>query len=101
MPSDYSTFLERIVSIEYLSPELIFNLGHDQSSDLWAFGVLLHEMFVAITPFAPKRSDNVTELFTNIAMVKKNGLKLMPKLMEKDALANNLVQLLLKPEPTE
>ena len=25
---------------EYLSPELIFNLGHDQSSDLWAFGKL-------------------------------------------------------------
>jgi hypothetical protein len=25
---------------------------------------------MAVTPFAPKRPDNVTELFTNIAMVK-------------------------------
>lgn len=104
---------------EYLSPELIFNLGHDQSSDLWAFGeaphcvctlycwlrraisartppnmhlvqpptlfesshiycnycpfgylgVLVYEMVMASTPFAPKKADNVTELFTNIAMV--------------------------------
>jgi serine/threonine protein kinase len=76
-------------------------LGHDQSSDLWAFGVLLHEMFVAVTPFAPKKADNVTELFTNIAMVKKNGLKLMPRLAQKDAQANSLVQMLLKAEPVE
>lgn len=55
---------------EYLSPELIFNLGHDQSCDLWALGVLVHEMILAVTPFAPKKPDNVTELFTNIAMVK-------------------------------
>lgn len=27
-------------------------------------------MLMAVTPFAPKRPDNVTELFTNIAMVK-------------------------------
>jgi serine/threonine protein kinase len=57
-------------SAEYLSPELIFNLGHNQSSDLWALGVIIYEMLMAVTPFAPKRPDNVTELFTNIAMVK-------------------------------
>jgi len=56
--------------IEYLSPELIFNLGHDQASDLWALGVLVHEMFMSVTPFVPRRADNVTELFTNIALVK-------------------------------
>ena len=32
-------------------------------------GVLLYEMLMASTPFAPKKADNVTELFTNIAMV--------------------------------
>ena len=59
-----------LLIIEYLSPELIFNLGHDQSSDLWALGVLVHEMFMSATPFVPTRADNVTELFTNIALVK-------------------------------
>ena len=32
-------------------------------------GVLVYEMVMASTPFAPKKADNVTELFTNIAMV--------------------------------
>jgi serine/threonine protein kinase len=58
--------------IEYLAPEFIFNLGHDSSSDLWALGVLIYEMFMTATPFAPKKQDNVTELFTNIATVKVN-----------------------------
>ena len=56
--------------LEYLSPELIFNLGHNHASDIWALGVIVYEMLMAVTPFAPKRPDNVTELFTNIAMVK-------------------------------
>lgn len=59
---------------EYLSPELIFNLGHNHASDLWALGVIIYEMLMAVTPFAPKRPDNVTELFTNIAMVKVHPL---------------------------
>ena len=32
-------------------------------------GVLVYEMLMASTPFVPKKADNVTELFTNIAMV--------------------------------
>ena len=41
---------------------------------LWLYifynlGVLVYEMLMASTPFVPKRADNVTELFTNIAMV--------------------------------
>ena len=55
---------------EYLAPEFIFNLGHDSSADLWALGVMIYEMFMTATPFAPKKQDNVTELFTNIATVK-------------------------------
>lgn len=36
---------------------------------LLLLGVLVYEMVMASTPFAPKKADNVTELFTNIAMV--------------------------------
>ena len=63
-------FIYVLCTAEYLSPELIFNLGHNHASDLWALGVIVYEMLMAVTPFAPKRPDNVTELFTNIAMVK-------------------------------
>jgi len=55
---------------EYLAPEFVCNQGHDASVDLWALGVVIYEMFVSVTPFAARRPDNVTELFTNIANTK-------------------------------
>eukprot|EP01038_Epipyxis_sp_PR26KG_P007545 gene7545-10280_t len=88
---------------EYLSPELIFNLGHNHASDLWALGVIIYEMFMAVTPFAPKRPDNVTELFTNIAMVKKNGLVLSSRIDQHAGThqARLLISQILKADPTE
>ena len=61
--------------MENLAPEFIFNLGHDSSSDIWALGVLIYEMFMTAAPFVLKKQDNVNELFTNIGTVKRNGLK--------------------------
>jgi tRNA A-37 threonylcarbamoyl transferase component Bud32 len=55
---------------EYLAPEFIFNSGNDHSVDLWALGVMMHEMYLLKTPFNPKRKNDMTELFTNIASVK-------------------------------
>jgi hypothetical protein len=55
---------------EYLAPEFVFNLGHDFSADLWALGITLYEMFLGATPFAPKKPENITELFNNIAITK-------------------------------
>jgi cGMP-dependent protein kinase len=86
---------------EYLSPELIFNLGHDQSADVWAFGCLVHEMEIQVTPFAPKRPDNITELFTNIGMVKRHGLKLNQRVVDRDPSAASLVEALLVAEPSQ
>lgn len=56
--------------LEYLAPEFIFNTGNDHSVDLWALGVMMHEMYLCRTPFNPKRKNDMTELFTNIASVK-------------------------------
>mmetsp|Transcript_20666 Transcript_20666/g.35120 ORF Transcript_20666/g.35120 Transcript_20666/m.35120 type:complete len:688 (-) Transcript_20666:138-2201(-) len=88
---------------EYLSPELIFNLGHNHASDLWALGVIIYEMLMAVTPFAPKRPDNVTELFTNIAMVKKNGLVLSSRIDQETGSpqARLLISAILKADPSE
>jgi CRP-like cAMP-binding protein len=58
---------------EYLAPEFIFNLGHNQSADLWAYGVLVHEMVMGVTPFTPTNQNDVTQLFTNIALVQVNA----------------------------
>ena len=103
------SYLSRLLSltffflIEYLSPELIFNLGHNHASDIWALGVIIYEMLMAVTPFAPKRPDNVTELFTNIAMVKKNGLVLSSRIDQHagNPQARILISQILKADPAE
>lgn len=36
---------------EYLAPEIITGVGHNQSADLWSFGILIYEMLYGIPPF--------------------------------------------------
>lgn len=88
---------------EYLSPEFIFNAGHDQSADLWAFGVMVYEMYMGVTPFAPRQAGNMTDLFTRIATVKRCGLILPNAIDVKDegSSARFLIEQLLKAEPSE
>jgi cGMP-dependent protein kinase len=88
---------------EYLAPEFVFNLGHDHSADLWALGIMVFEFHMTTTPFVPKRADNITELFNNIAGTKTNGIKLPLKLDEraKTKAAADLILRLLKPQPSE
>ena len=112
-----------MLAVEYLAPEFVFNLGHDFAADLWALGITLYEMFLGVTPFAPKRADNITELFNNIAItkvfvirhrifvpslfiiliMKRKGVNLSSRLDEKaqTPLARALVLRLLAPEPSE
>jgi serine/threonine protein kinase len=40
---------------DYMAPEMIASLGHNQMIDWWALGVLVFEMVTGITPFY---SDN-------------------------------------------
>jgi len=88
---------------EYLSPEFIFNAGHDNSADLWALGVMIYEMYMGVTPFAPRQAGNMTDLFTRIATVKRCGLILPNAIDVKDSTphARNLIEQLLKAEPSE
>ena len=59
-----------IVIIDYLAPEFIFNSGVNHSVDIWALGVIIHEMIMLATPFRPARKSDLTALFVNIASVK-------------------------------
>ena len=36
---------------EYLAPEIIMSKGHDKAVDYWAFGCLVYELLVGVTPF--------------------------------------------------
>lgn len=83
--------------------------------------MIIYEMLMAVTPFAPKRPDNVTELFTNIAMVKvkrfksfcfeltydfalqKNGLVLSPRIDQHagNPQARILISQILRADPAE
>lgn len=43
----------------YLSPEIIMNRGHDESTDHWALGVLIYEMVAGENPFY---YDGITQM---------------------------------------
>lgn len=69
---------------EYLAPEIICNLGYDRAVDIWSLGVLLYEMIMQTTPFVVDSADdnleeNITSIFTNIAMVKRIGIQFPDK----------------------
>ena len=63
-------FVDLCICSEYLAPEFIFNLGVNKAVDFWALGVIVHEMIMLTTPFRPRRRDDMTSLFVNIASVK-------------------------------
>lgn len=36
---------------EYIAPEILSQVGHNQNVDWWALGSLLYEMYVGNTPY--------------------------------------------------
>ncbi|CAB9516569.1 Protein kinase 4 (Fragment) [Seminavis robusta] len=50
---------------EYLAPEIIVSKGHDKGVDYWAYGALIFEMIVGVSPFYSEGTDQVS-LFKRI-----------------------------------
>ncbi|OMJ94058.1 hypothetical protein SteCoe_2828 [Stentor coeruleus] len=48
---------------EYLAPEILLGVGHDNAVDYWSFGVLLYEMLAGELPFD---SENNQDLYKKI-----------------------------------
>ena len=81
----------------------MFALGCDRTADLWSLGIVLYELYCAITPFENDKQGNAQAVFHNIRAAKEVGFKLpVPfdmKVKEHDA--KDLIVKLLQYEPRE
>jgi protein kinase A len=55
----------------FFSPEIIRQQGYDYSVDLWAFGIILFELYESCSPFGPDDVDE-TILFAAVTSHKVN-----------------------------
>mmetsp|Transcript_17257 Transcript_17257/g.34609 ORF Transcript_17257/g.34609 Transcript_17257/m.34609 type:complete len:795 (+) Transcript_17257:174-2558(+) len=87
---------------EYLAPEFITSEGHDHTCDLWACGVIFHELVTSTSPFrAPGQQANMTVLFTAIVTTMYTGLKLSDHFHERAGEGmHDLIQKLCQFRPT-
>lgn len=54
-----------INSIDYMSPEMLYNKEITTKSDMWSIGVIMYYIFFGITPFHGK---NITDIILNIKL---------------------------------
>ena len=62
---------------EYISPELVNNLGYNFPADWWSVGIITYELVFGRTPF---HSKNKREMFINIIQKEVNFPTLGSKL---------------------
>ena len=59
---------------EYLAPEYVFNTGANHAADIWALGILTHEMHTQMSPFAMKKDMSDMKILESIAACKNSGV---------------------------
>jgi len=48
-------------TIDYCAPELLSHQEHDESCDIYSFGIIMHELFTLAAPYSP---DSYSSVFT-------------------------------------
>ncbi len=89
---------------EYLSPEILMNIGYDKSTDIWSLGILLYELFMKKLPFTSNNTgdtntfeNNITLLFTNIVNVYRKGFTLtddVKQVIQNESMEKLIIELL-------
>ncbi|GLJ53299.1 hypothetical protein SUGI_1135920 [Cryptomeria japonica] len=76
---------------EYVSPEVLWGIGHGYVVDWWAFGIVLYEMVYGKTPF---KGSTRKETFFNVLCKE-------PQLLGPQSPLKDLIQHLLVKDPSE
>ena len=79
-------------TLEYISPELVLKLPYEYGIDIWALGILLHEMLTETTPFFNR---NRTKMFNDICHSPPKISKTI------DPLTASFITYLLTKDPTK
>mmetsp|Transcript_30250 Transcript_30250/g.69335 ORF Transcript_30250/g.69335 Transcript_30250/m.69335 type:complete len:365 (+) Transcript_30250:2181-3275(+) len=66
-------------AVDYLSPECLAQVGHGQSSDFWALGILLLEFLTGKLPFA---AESEIDVYAKIMQFEKGSLTLPNNISE-------------------
>lgn len=84
---------------DYLAPEMIQGMGHDEKLDCWAVGVLIYELLTGEAPFSPKKfidkRDKMRQLEINIV---RGQFKIPTGI---PALPAQLIRMLLQKDPNK
>ena len=49
-------------TLDYLAPEMILEIGHDEKLDIWSLGVLIYELITGKAPFASQPTNDQNEM---------------------------------------
>jgi serine/threonine protein kinase len=61
----HSARTSRVGTVNYMAPEVVKNESHTNKIDVWAFGMILYELYEGVRPFAGLHKQEVFERVTN------------------------------------
>lgn len=82
----------------YFAPEIVTQQGYDYAVDLWAFGVLVYELYEGCSPFGTSETDETT-VFRAISSFRPSKLEYKSKAIT--SAAKDFIASLLKFGPED